>query len=200
MALEDILEKIAQEAATEADRIHEEAAAQGEKIAREGQQQAEALAAELRARAEERARAERERRLNMARLEHRRRVLAEQQKAIGAVFGLVKEGLARLNDEEFARFAVSLLRRANPDGDEEIVPSASNRSRFTPQVLAAMNASLAGRGKLTLASESGDFEGGFILRKGPRRDDLTLDCILLTLRQELEPELVRVLFGRGAAT
>jgi V/A-type H+-transporting ATPase subunit E len=200
MALEDIIEKIAQEAAAEADRIHAEADAEKERISREAKKQSDSLAAELRARGEEKARGERERRLNMARLEHRRRVLAERQKAINAVFDLVKERIAQLSDEEFTRFAVSLLRWADPDGDEEIIPPASTRSRFSPQVIAAMNASLGGRGNLTLAGESGDFEGGFILRKGPRRDDLTLDCVLLTVRHELEPKLAGILFGKGAST
>jgi vacuolar-type H+-ATPase subunit E/Vma4 len=115
------------------------------------------------------------------------------------VFAKAKEKIKALSDADFERLAISLLKRAKPDGDEDLIVPGADRARYTPQLIASMNAALGERGRLTLSKESGEFEGGYILRKGPRKDDMSLARVLAGLREELEPEIVGILFGDKGA-
>lgn len=195
MALKDILDKIAGDAESESLQIRKEAEGRVSKIQEEAKAQADRLAAELRRRSQERADSERLRIINNAQLENRKRVLTEQRRAIEAVFDEVKKKLRTLDDKDFQKLAISLLKRATLDGDEELIVPAKDKARYTPQLIAAMNASLGNKGKLRLSGTTGDFEGGFVLKKGARKDDLSLNRVFTTLREQLEPEIVSILFG-----
>ncbi len=200
MALKDILERIARESKTEAGLIRQEAEAHAAKVRQEAESRAEQSKADLRKRSEERAESERLRLINSALLENRKRVLTERQRAIEAAFATVKERIKGLSDRDFERCTLSLLKRAKPDGDEELIVPNADQARYTPQLIGAMNKALGDRGKLRLSEETGDFEGGFILRKGPRKDDLRLARVLSELREEIEPEIVGILFGDKGGT
>ncbi len=210
MALEDIIEKIRQEAQKKASVLEKETRQAADKIERAAEREAEAARRRIRelvrARAEEEARAK----ISRANLDARMEILAEKQKLLDEVFAETEKRLAALERGEYQRLLKALLRRSAETGDEEILVEAGERGRFTPEFLAEINRELAEAGKkgdLRLGgfSEAAParknlLRGGFLLRGKRTEVDNSLPAIVKTFRPELEQEAARILFGDREAT
>ena len=89
------------------------------------------------------------------------------------VYGLTQTELS----EKVTVRQAQLAAEAAVTGDEEIVLNARDRAAVGDKVAAAANAKLPD-GKLTLADETGDFKGGFILRRGNIEANCTAELLV----------------------
>jgi V/A-type H+-transporting ATPase subunit E len=195
MSLEQLTERILEQAREEANSILEQAREEAARIERDAKAEAKTLEEELGREAARRAETETQRLLSQARLEERLKVIEVRQEAFAHVLNEVRSRLEKIGKEERIRLYQGFLQAAHPDGDEEIVPAASERSFFSPDVVSALNQGLEEKGWLKLSPDSSDIPSGFVLRKGKRTDVCSIETALERLREQLEPEIVQTLFG-----
>lgn len=202
MAIEGILERIAEDARAEAEGIAAEAEAEIARVREEGARRREALLRDAEARARKEAE-EASRRLEVTlEREAAREILEEKQHLIDRVFERARERIAGLEPAAFGEFASRLLREAVRDGREEII-LPEGEDRIGPEIVERVNRELraAGReGALRIASERRPIGSGFILRSGRKETNCTIEAILEARREELEPVVARILFGGGGGT
>lgn len=196
MALEDIIKRIKDDARAEVARIEEDARHQRQEILEKARQEAEGFEQKLMEEVRKKAAQQRERVISMARLELRKTLLQKKQEGIEEAFSRATKKLMNLKREDYLALLKRLLLRATESGDEEIIVSESHRSMVSDDFLSQVNKEIGG-GKLRLSKESREMGGGFILRKGRREINYSLEMILKDLKDELEPEVARILFGKS---
>ncbi len=83
-------------------------------------------------------------------------------------------------------------------GDEEVIIVSGDKKRIDKELLAEVNKSLVkdGRkGNLTLASETRDIQGGFILRSGGIEINSSLSALVDSIREEMGIKVLQTLLG-----
>lgn len=134
--------------------------------------------------------------LATARMEIAGELLAEKRKILDEVFSRARRQLQNLPDEEYRKLITKLMLDAVQTGEEEVVVD-KNENRIDQQFINLVNQRLgsAKKGNLKLSSERQDIEGGFILRRGRIKTNVSFDVLLDRARSELEIELAEELFS-----
>jgi V/A-type H+-transporting ATPase subunit E len=198
MAIEDILKKINDDVREEVASVLSLARAEADSIREKARREAEELRAELMQKAKERAQDHAERVKVLAGLDRRKDILKEKKRLITEAFEGAKENIIKLPPNEYIAFLKPLILQAVESGNEEIIPPSAQRSLFTPELVKNLNEALGReKGRLRLSPDSGKFTGGFILREGNREINLTLDSLIDSQRDALEPQVARILFGEN---
>lgn len=188
------------------DKILAEAQAQAEKIrsqAREHQAGEQARFDEQMAQfrqqtqqmAVQAAEAEKAQILALARMEAMKDYLGEKAKILDEVFARSRQRIRQLPDDEYRQLMVRLLREAVETGDEQVV-AGKDDPRIDQKLVDEVNRQLAdqGKGGLSLAEEKHSLGGGFLLKRGRIRTNVTTDVLVGQVRNDLEIELSRDLF------
>lgn len=196
MEAEPVTQKILADASAEADSITREAegkeAAEQAKLANQVQEykkQTEALAQKA-------AKDEKSHILAAARMEIAAELLSEKRKILDETFSQARRKLQSMPDEEYREFITKLMLDAVQTGDEEVIVD-KNEKRIDQQFINLVNERLVSskKGNLKLSSERRDIEGGFILRRGRIKTNVSFDVLLDRARSELEIELAKELFA-----
>lgn len=134
--------------------------------------------------------------LATARMEIAGELLAEKRKILDEVFSRARRQLQNLPDEEYRKLITKLMLDAVQTGEEEVVVD-KNENRIDQQFINLVNQRLgsAKKGNLKLSQERQDIEGGFILRRGRIKTNVSFDVLLDRARSELEIELAEELFS-----
>jgi len=195
---EKLKEKIIIEANEQAEHVLNEARRRAEGIVSKAEEEAAArkklLLEKARAQAEER----RRRILTIAELEARKKLLAAKEELIEDTFKQALERLQGMETASYQELILPLLFDAAESGREKIIVSSQDRRHFTAEFLARANEALRQKGKageLSLADESREMKGGFILREGEVEINCSFDSILRMQRDQLEPEVAALLFN-----
>jgi len=135
--------------------------------------------------------------LAAARMEIAGELLAEKRKILDEVFELARRQLKSLPDDEYGKLITKLMLGAVETGDEEVILD-KNENRIDQQFINMVNQQLCSskKGNLRLSEEEQDIEGGFILRRGRIKTNVSFDVLLDRARNELEIELAKELFGK----
>ncbi len=200
MSLDNIKNKILADAGARAEEKKKRAEEEARAIVEAAESEAERLAAKLRAEAEAEARVRREQVVTRARLEERKKLLAAKQEAMEAVFRGALKTASELPLERYRELFKGLLLASVASGDEVVFISEHDFSRIDGSLLEEVNRELARRGKgaaLTLSPEPRPIAGGCILKGEAYEVNATLELLARRVREELEPEVVRVLFAQG---
>ena len=138
--------------------------------------------------------AEAESRERIAGMESKKTILALKQEMVSNAFAKARETLLSLPEDEYRNFLAKLAVRSSSTGDEQIILSRADREKYGDAVVELVNAEIPG-GKLSLAEETGDFDGGLILRRGNVEVNSTLDLLIELCRGELSADLAKIMFG-----
>ena len=130
----------------------------------------------------------------LAKMEGRKAILALKQDMVTESFDRACDQLVNLPEAQYVAFLAKLAAKASVTGDEEIVLNARDRKAIGDKLVKAANEKLKG-GKLRLSSETGDFKGGLILRRGSIEANCTAELLVDLCRDEMAAELAGVLFG-----
>lgn len=196
MEAQQVIEKIRSDAQAEADKIVKAAEAK----AAEEKAKADAELAEYRKQAEalaqKAAEEEKSHILAAARMEAAQERLAEKTKILDSVFEQAQQRLTTLPDDEYRDMMKRLMPQVVETGQEEVL-IGKNESRIDQRLLDEVNAGLSGskKGALKLAAERHHQQGGFILRRGKIKVNLTLPVLLGQARNELVIDLAKMLFS-----
>jgi len=197
MSLEKILERIEADAQNEVGKIKSRASAAANEVIKKAQAEAEAIKAQAMEDARDEAKQRKERIVSTARLDFRKALLAEKQNAIDAAFQEAIETLLNMKDVEYRKVLRDMILLNVQAGDEEIILSERDRSRLGKGFLKEINQQLVQKGqkgRLTIARDTYDMLGGFILRRGQIELNSSFESLLKSSRDDLETEVSRTLF------
>jgi len=195
MEAEQVVEKILSDARAEAEKITKQAEQkQADERAKLSQQLEEynRQTEELAGRAAE---DKRRRILAAARMQIAKDRLAEKARILDEVFEQAQKQLKTLPDEEFFELMTQLMLAAVETGDEEVIVD-KNETRIDHRFVKQVNRRLGPgyKGNLRLAEQRQDIGGGFVLRRGKIKNNVSFDVLLTQARNDLEIELAKQLF------
>lgn len=196
MSLDNILNKILAEGQAEAAKITTNAQANADAILADAKAQTEQRRQEILAQAKREANEDEQRQLTVAGLEARKDLLMARQEVIEQAFSDALAELRKMPSADYRQLLKSMLLEAVQTGDEEIVVDQVDRSLFTDAFLTEINQAVVAAGKkgnLRLSAETRHTDGGFILTTGEVDINATFATRLKELREDLEPEVARVL-------
>jgi len=195
MEAKEVVEKILSDAKAEAEKIKKQAdekeAAEQAKLQEqldEYQKQTEALAQK----------AGKDKKLHLLaaeRMEIAKEYLAEKRKILDEVFVQGREQLQNLPDDDYRKLMTKLMLGVVETGDEEVIID-NKESRIDQAFIKRVNSKLGPgqKGNLKLVKERQNLGGGFILRRGKIKNNVSLEILLAQARKELEIELAKELF------
>jgi V/A-type H+-transporting ATPase subunit E len=133
--------------------------------------------------------------LAKTRMEIARQYLAEKRKILEEVFEQAHQQLLDLDDEQYRTFCTKLLLDAVETGDDEVIIDPSE-PRIDQDFIKQVNRELGPgyRGNLRLSDERQNMGGGFILRRGKIKTNVSIKVMLDQARRELEIDLAKHLF------
>jgi V/A-type H+-transporting ATPase subunit E len=195
MNAEPVLEKILSDARAEAEKIRKTAEAkraeeqsQIDEQLREYRKQTDMLA--QKAGEEKKAHL-----LAAARMDIAKQLLAEKRKILEEVFAQARRQIESLSDEEYCKLMTKLMLGAVETGDEEVVVD-NKEKRIDQKFIKNINQQLAPghKGNLSLSEEKANIGGGFILKQGKIKNNVSIEVLLAQTREQLEIELAKELF------
>lgn len=194
---EKIIAHIEAEARSEAEVILAGAKAEAEDIRKKGAEAARAKYEELLNAGKSVCDADCSRVKSMAEMEARKEILALKQELLADVFAGARKVLAAMPREEYVEFLADLASKASGTGVEELVFNETDKAGCAKAVVKAANAKLSAEGKtgkLTVAEETRDIEGGFVLCQGNIETNCSLETLVDMQRGTLAAEVAAVLF------
>ena len=197
MSLEKILERIQQDAQSEVDRIKSRASVAADEILKKAQEEAEILKNQALEASENEAKQRKERIVATASLDLRKALLAEKQNAIDNAFQAAVDALVKMGDAEYKKIIRDMILPNVQTGDEEIILSERDKARFGGNFAEEINRQLVKNGKkgnLTIAQDTYDMVGGFVLRRGQVELNSSFGSLFKSSRDELESEVSKILF------
>ncbi len=199
MPIEKILERIKSDAQKEASHIRDEAKAKADEILESARKEAESIKSKILATAQAQAEEEKKRILSLARLESRNSILSQKQDAVASALKGALDKLLSLPSKEYQELLKKMIVNAVTTGEEEIILSPHDRKRITNNFVEEVNSILVRqgrRGNLKLSAEARDIKGGFVLRSDKIEANNSFPALLETLREEIEPQILRILFDQ----
>ena len=134
--------------------------------------------------------------LAAARMEIAKEYLGEKRKILDEVFAQAQTQLQNLSDAEYRKLITKLMLEAVETGDEEVIID-NNETRIDEAFSEEVNRQLGpgGKANLRLADVRLKLGGGFVLRHGKIKNNVSLEVLLAQARKELEIELAKKLFS-----
>lgn len=191
--IEKITGRIASDAAQEIESIQAEARRQAEEITARYAEQAERESQELLERGRRSAEERVERLASVAQLEARKLELAAKQEMLSKAYDKALEQLLNLPDQEYTALLADLAVKASSTGQEAVILSQKDRTRFGKQVVTLANEKRKD-GRLTLSGETRSIQGGLVLSDGDVEVNCTFETLVRLQRGELDREISKLLF------
>lgn len=195
---EKLQEKIMAEAKSDAEAMLANARAKEADIIAKAQAEADAKTAKILAAVDKQVSERRRRHQTIAELDARKAILAAKEELIEDTFTQAIARLQEMDTQSYTELMSAMLLAVTQTGTEEIIVSAADKPRFSPELLAQVNQELTLLGKegsLTLAEETRETKGGFILRSGDIEINCSFAALLRMQREQLEPEVAAILFN-----
>lgn len=134
------------------------------------------------------------RRLTVADLEVKKLLLSAKKQAVDEAFEESLKKLLALPKEEYAALVGSMIASAADDGDVVVI-SENDKNVLTKAFFDKISAKIGK--KLTLSDTFGNFKGGVMLLGKGVDKNLTFESELALLRDEVEPEVAKIMFSNG---
>lgn len=221
--LNNIINKILEDAKIKSEEIIKNAQEEEEKISHKKVQEAKVLEKEILDRALRESVTKKERIISNSQLKVRNEKLEAKQKVIDKVFNKAIEELSEMPMETFNKYLIEKISTMDIEGDETLILSndylrtmidnknKSSQGNFVeilkeklkleenqPKIVKDINAKLVVQGKkgnIKLSAAGRDFKGGFILEKNGVEINNTFEALVRSLRDELEYDIAKVLFN-----
>ena len=134
--------------------------------------------------------------LAAARMDIAKEYLARKRKILDEVFREAQQQLQNLSDEDYRKLCSKLILEAVETGDEEVIVD-NNETRIDQEFIKQINRRLGPgyKGNLRLSDERQNLGGGFVLRRGKIKNNVSFEVLLNQARKELEIELAKELFS-----
>lgn len=134
------------------------------------------------------------RRLTVADLEVKKLLLSAKKQAVDEAFEESLKKLLALSKEEYTALVESMIASAADDGDVVVI-SENDKNVLTKAFFDKISAKIGK--KLMLSDTFGNFKGGVMLLGKGVDKNLTFESELALLRDEVEPEVAKIMFSNG---
>ncbi len=191
--IDKILESIQTESKKEEANILSAAREKAEQILENARIEADRIMAETKTAAHKEADEERVRLQAQEDARAKQKILRTKRNLLETSFSAVEKAIETLPLPKYEAFLHRYLDK-EIQGGEELVLSARDKKRLEQS---GFLKKLTKKG-LRLAREGGDFSAGFLLRKGSRVTNCSLESLLEEQKERLEPCLAAILFEGGA--
>ncbi|MPM00510.1 V-type proton ATPase subunit E [bioreactor metagenome] len=131
---------------------------------------------------------------SVARLEAKKMILAAKQETLGRAFDLALEQLSNLPEGEYVKLLARLASEASKTGNEQVILSQKDRTRFGKQVVTQANEMLGAKGTLTLAEEVRPMKGGLVLQGERVETNCSFETLVRLQREQIAADVAEVLF------
>ena len=128
-----------------------------------------------------------------AQLETKKAALAVKQEMVSEAFRMAEEKLTSMPEQQYIEYLTRKACEAGFKGDAQLVMNEKDRAAVGQKVADAVNAA-ASEGKVTLADDTKEMLGGFILRQGSVEVNCTVDIMLELIRGEAAAQVAKILF------
>ncbi len=195
MEAEQVVEKILADAKAEADKIKQQAEEKRAEEQTKLDEQLNDYKKQTDILAQKAAKDKKLHLLAAARMDIAKDYLAEKRKILDEVFAQARQKLQNLPDGEYCKLMTKLMLKAVETGDEEVIVD-NNEKRIDQKFIKHINRELGPgyKGNLRLADVRQNLGGGFILKKGKIKNNVSIEVLLAQARKELEIELAKELF------
>ncbi len=195
MEAEQVIEKILSDAKAEADKIVKAAESRAAEEKAKADEELAQYRKEGEALVQQAAEDEKSHILAAARMQAAQEYLAEKTRVLDSVFEQAEKRLLQLPDNEYRELMKRLMVEAVETGEEEVL-IGKDESRIDQPLLDEVNGQLgAEKGRLKLATDRHGGAGGFILRRGKIKVNVTPPVLLGQARNDLIIDLAHTLFG-----
>ena len=196
MEAEQVVEKILSDATAEAQGIAKEADEKGAAEQSRFEEQLAEYKKQTEVLAQKAGEEKKDHLLAAARMGINKEFLAEKRKLLDEVFARARKQLQNLPDEQYCKLMSDLMVAAVETGDEEVIID-NNETRIDQKFIKEVNRRLGPgyKGNLRLADEKQNIGGGFILRRGKIKNNVSLAVLLAQAREALEIELAQDMFS-----
>ncbi len=195
MEAKEVVEKILSDARAEAEKVKKQA--EGNEAAEQAKlgEQLDKYKKQTEALAQKAGKDKKLHLLAAARMDIAKEYLAGKRKILDEVFAQARKRLQNLPDDDYRKLMTKLMLGAVETGDEEVIID-NNEARIDQAFIKQVNSKLSPgqKGNLRLAEERLNLGGGFILRRGKIKNNVSLEVLLAQARKELEIELAKELF------
>ncbi|HZK35111.1 MAG TPA: V-type ATP synthase subunit E [Bacillota bacterium] len=195
--LDRIKERIIEDARAQAKEVINDANKRADQIKKDRSDQAAIRAEKIGADYENRAIELKRQMLSAAQMDIRKKNLSTKQDLIGQAFDYTHNSIMELPLADYEQLMTDLVMVAVVTGDEEVILSKQDTERLGEGFVKRINQKLSDQGRLgglKYFKESGDFNGGFILRKGGVEVNCTIGALFRQLRERIEPQTAEILF------
>ena len=192
--IEKITARIETDAKSEIAEILREGEAKAAQIRASYQTQADLAAKAADAAGKEATQRQAERLESAAQMEAKQMLLAAKQSCLDEAFETARQKLLSLPDGQYSDLLAKIAAKASRSGREEIVLSAKDHKRVGAKVVEKANFIL-GNGKLTLAGDTREMDGGLVLRDGQVEVNCAFETQLRVLREGMTAEVAAILFA-----
>lgn len=187
-----VSKKILQDAEKEAAKIVAEAKEKAGSILEEAQKEANKIKEGAKKEAEEARKREEERILTIQRLEQNKKILELKRDVLDSVFEETRKELLNWKSQRYVDFMIKKLTHCLSSGDELVIPGKLHSTSFRKQLDKLKKERNL---KFDIASEDGDFDFGFVVKKERTEIRYTDRDIIEEMKEEMDVELARRLFG-----
>ena len=196
MSIDNITEKILNEASGEAELILSKAREDSYSVMQKAKTEAESLMKDAEKRGEADAGLLKSRKVSVADLEARKMRLAAKQQAIAKCFDLALEKLASMSEDDYTELLLKAVAETGVD-EGELILNAVDREKVGKKVVKSVNAAKdkdKENGKITLSDETINAKGGFVLKHGSVEINSTLETMVNAVKESATPQVVEALF------
>lgn len=196
MDAEQVVTKILSEAKAQAEAIVSETKAKVSTQKSELDKELAEFAADTKAKAEKAATETKEQMLAKARMDVRKEYLTAKVALLDELFASAIDKVNGMESKSYTELMTKLMVKAVEDGSEEVLVGKDD-SRIDNELIKQVNRELGTgyKGNLRLAADSANIAGGFVLRRGNIRINVSTDVLVGQVRDKLEMELAEELFS-----
>ncbi len=190
MALNDILQKISDEANKKAAFMKQVADTEIKKIEEEAQAAAEARKQELEAKIEAQSLSIISKSKTLAKMTGRSQTLKEKREVIDQAYEELEKELNTLDSSEYLKLVTHMLKHAKQSTEKGKLTVPADRRKLTEEAIEKANADFH------VKEETHDFKGGFILQSGKVEINLSFPYLVQkVVRPSTELEVAKILFS-----
>ncbi|NLE24820.1 MAG: hypothetical protein GX625_05670 [Clostridiaceae bacterium] len=195
---EKIKNRILTDARSLHDKILDEANAQAKSIIAEAEKEAFQKTTLITEKAKEEAALIKQRYQAAESMEDRKNILKVRQECINEAFDVALKNLSDMPEDKYKLFIEGIILNTIKNEDGIIVFNERDKKRLGEGFISEINGKLKAKGlsaALSLAKDSLNTSGGFILRYGDLEINCTLEIILNMQRPNMESEVAKILFN-----
>lgn len=195
--IDNLINKIIEDANKEADSIIAEGEKEKEKIISSKIEEANRAKESMIIKTKREAATRKERVISNAQLKVRNDKLGAKQQVIDRAFEEAVSQLEKITGDELKAFVKNTIKSLNLQENEEIIVNEKYSSVINNEFIEEVNKSLeeiGKKGNIKLSSEKRKIEGGFILTKGGIELNYTFKSLVENLRNEIEQNIIKTLF------